>query len=193
MLSLAGSLLHAGQRHRGVSQRQLAREAGVSAPGLSDIAHGRKDITVLRLDRLLRHLGYQLTALPTRRATAAGAAHDIREHLASRDEQAALRDVWQLAADLHAVDPATRVALTVAPPVLTGDARFDALLAGVVDHVLSSDRLPVPLWVHESSRAVPTPWDVEPVPALRGRARALTPDGLVRHGVYLDPSELVNL
>jgi transcriptional regulator with XRE-family HTH domain len=193
IMTLAGALLESGRRYRGISRHQLAREAGGSAAGLVEVAHGRKDATADRLDNLLRLLGYQLATLPTRRATAAATAELVRELLVRDDEANALRVVWQLADDLVKVEPALRVALAVTPPATTDDARFDALLAAVVDHVLVSARLPRPGWLDEPTRSLAEPWDVESVPALRAAARAVTPKAISKHGVFLDPSELVNL
>jgi hypothetical protein len=62
-----------------------------------------------------------------------------------------------------------------------------------VDHLLGAVRLPVPVWVSDPSRVLATPWDVEPVPALHQRARERTPPRIAKHGVFLDPVELVNL
>ena len=192
MGSLAADLLESSRLAAGWSRRALASDAGASAPGLSEIAHGRQDATVSRLDGLIGHLGYQLTALPSRRLTAARAGEAVRARLSGGDEQNALRAVWQLAADIGDGDPALRVALCVAPPALCGDRRFDALLAAVVDHLLGAAGLPEPAWVSEPVRVLDQPWDVEPVPELRERARALTPPRITAHGVYLDPDELVN-
>jgi transcriptional regulator with XRE-family HTH domain len=192
MSSLAADLLESSRLAAGWSRRALAASASASAPGLSEIAHGHQDATVARLDGLVRHLGYQLTALPTRRLTAARAGEVVRARLAENDTENALRAVWQLAADIGDGDPALRVALCVAPPAPTGDDRFDALLAAVVHHLLGAARLPVPAWVSDPSRVLRTPWDVEPVPSLRVRARELTPTRISGHGIFLDPDELVN-
>lgn len=191
-MATASELLESSRRATGLSRRELARRAGSSGPGLADVAHGRKDATVDRLDGLLSQLGYQVACLPTRRVTAAVAGEDVRERLERGDEANALRVVWQLAADLQEVEPALRVALMVAPPAPTGDARFDALLAGVGEYLLALDRLPVPSWVTRPDRVLAQSWDVEPVEALRAKARLATPRELRRHGVFLDPAELVN-
>jgi hypothetical protein len=153
---------------------------------------GNSDATTQRLDRLLSLLGYQLTVLPTRLGTAAAAAETSRRFVFLDNRDAAFRVALQLAHDLSEADPALRVALCVAPPASTGDERFDSLIAGVVDHLLSSDGLPVPTWVQEDSRRLSEPWDIEPVPSLQAAARSRTPEAFIRHGVYLDQDELVN-
>lgn len=189
-MSNAATLLRSARRYRGVSGRALARAAGASQPGLTNLEHGRTDATLGRLERLLRPLSYSLTALPTRLGTAAGAADRVRGFLESGHPDAALRVVWQLATDLEAADEALRVALCVTPPAPTSDPRFDALLAGVTEHALTG--LPRPTWLDEPWRTLAEPWDVEPVSSLRAAARAVTPDGIARHGVFLDSAELVN-
>ena len=142
--TIAGHLVRSARRYRGVSGRELARKAHASQAGLVEVERGPKDATTERLDRLLQALGYQVTTLPTRLGTAAQAAEQISEFLERGDQDGALRVIWQLAADLAAADPALRVALAVTPPAQTGDSRHDALLAGVVDHALSSAHLPRP-------------------------------------------------
>jgi transcriptional regulator with XRE-family HTH domain len=191
-MSIAADLVSSARRYHGLSGRSLARAAHASQAGLVDLENGAKDATTARLDRLLRPLGYQLAVLPTRLGTASAAALEIHSFLAARDDAGALRVVWQLASDLQSAEPALRVALCITPPASTGDARFDALLAGIVDHLLDNDDLPRPSWLSEPWRTLVEPWDVEPVPTLRARARQVTPPTLVSHGVYLDPAELVN-
>ena len=191
-MSVAGTLLSSARRYRGVSGRALARQTASSQAGLVGVENGTADATTGRLDRILRALDYQVVALPTRLGTASDAGEDIRRYLEVGNEDAAFRVVLQLASDLTRADPALRVALCVTPPAQTGSSRFDALLAGIVEWKLSTDDLPIPLWVGEHTRTLSEPWDVEPVPTLQEAARKRTPDALRRHGVYLDPAELVD-
>jgi hypothetical protein len=132
-------------------------------------------------------------ALPTRLRPASLAAADVSACLADGDTRSAFREILQLAADLQRADPATRVALAVSSPAGTGDPRYDALLASVVDVLLTRARLPRPSWLDEPGWSLAEPWDVEPVDALRAAARAVTPLAARRHGVYLDPIELDNV
>jgi len=192
-MGVAGLLLRTARQSRKLSTRALATVSGTSQPGISSVENGRADATATRLDKLLAPLDFQLSILPTRLRPAHLAADDIRGALARADERTALREVVQLSDDLQRADPATRVALVVAPPATTGQARYDALLAAVVDVILSRDGLPRPAWLDEPSRALGDPWDLEPVPALRAAARAVTPLAAVRHGIYLDPAELASV
>jgi len=191
-MSRAATLLSSARRYRGVSGRELARRTASSQAGLVGVENGSADATTERLDRILRTLGYQVITIPTRLGTASDAAEEARHFLAVGNEDAAFRVALQLVADLTRADEALRVALCVTPPALTGDSRFDALIAGIVDWELSKDALPIPLWVREDTRVLSEPWDVEPVPTLRESARLRTPEAFRRHGVYLAASELVD-
>lgn len=191
-MNLAGQLIGAARRYRGVSGRALASQTKSSQTALSELERGAEDATSERIERLLRALGYQLAMLPTRLTTAADAAEAIRACVLEADESRALRNIWQLADDLNDADPALRVALCITPPAPTTSQRFDALIAAVCEHLLVADNLPTPTWLDESWRTLKEPWDVDTVPALHERARARTPQAISRHGVYLDPRELAS-
>jgi transcriptional regulator with XRE-family HTH domain len=192
-MQFAGILLSAARHNQGVSTRTLAALAGASQPGIDAVERGHKDASTARLARLLTVLGYQLTVLPTRLSAAWRASDEIRHFLANQDPVGALRVIWQLAADLNAAEPPLRVALCVTPPPSTGDQRYDALIAAVVDHELTRDHLPRPRWLDEPWRTLDTPWDLEPVASLRPEARDATPPAIAARGIYLDAAELVNL
>ena len=62
--------------------------------------------------------------------------------------------------------------------------------AAIVDHWLTTDRLPLPEWVRTPQRTLTEPWHVEPLVSLRPAARKATPKAIARHGIYLAASEL---
>lgn len=186
----AAQILRAARTSRGISQRALARGAGVHQPGLAAVETGAEDATVGRLGRILNALDCQLTVLPSRRRPVWEAGDAVRRALDSGDERTAWREVIQLNDDLRSVDRATCVALAIAPPGPTGRPRFDALLAAVTDTVLVDARLPRPQWLDEEPWTLTEPWDVEEVPSLRAAARKATPAAVRRHGIYLDRAVL---
>lgn len=186
----AAGLLRSTRTSHGLSQRALATAAGVRQPGVAAVESGAEDATVTRLEHLLAELGSRLSVLPTRLRPVWAAGEDVRQALSRADERTAWREVIQLNDDLRAADRATRVALAVAPPGRTGDARFDALVAAVTDCALADGRLPRPAWLDEPAWSLTEPWDVEQVPALRDAAREATPPSIRRHGVYLDGAVL---
>lgn len=184
----AASILRAVRGATGLSQRALAALAGVQQPRIADIESGSHDTTISRLEQLLSRLDYQLSPLPTQTRPVWEAAEAVRTALQADDQAAAWRQIVQLADDLAREPGATRVALTVTPPSPTGSARFDALIAGVTEYRLRD--LPRPDWLGGPQYSLTEPWDVEPLPQLREKARRATPAEFIRHGVYLHAREL---
>jgi transcriptional regulator with XRE-family HTH domain len=192
-MNVAGSLLRTARHSRNLSTRGLAKLAHVNQPGITAVERGHEDATATRLEKLLAPLGCQLSLLPTRLRPVWKAADRVRAALDEGDTRTAQREVIQLSDDLQRAEPATRVALAIAPPTSTGNQRYDALIAAVVDLLLSRDNLPRPVWLDDDLRALSEPWDFEPVAKLREAARAATPEAVRRHGIYLDPAELVSI
>lgn len=92
----------------------------------------------------MRASGYGLTLLPGTGLDAISTAAHVTSALADGDEDAAYRFVIQRADDLAALHAAERVAASVAPPAPTGDARFDAFIAGIVETRLEAEATPPP-------------------------------------------------
>lgn len=189
----ASTLLRTARHARGVSQRGLARAAGVSQPGIATVESGAHDTTAHRLEMLLAALGHRLSVLPTRSRPVWQVAVDLRIALEVGDDRQAWREIIQCSDDLAREEPATRVALAVTQPLPVGDARYDVLLAAVTDHHLTRDALPRPAWLDLPDYRLTQPWDVEDVPSLRDQARRDTPSGIARHGVYLAAAELASV
>jgi transcriptional regulator with XRE-family HTH domain len=59
-----GRILKAARRAAGLSQRELARRAGVPQPAISRIESGIVSPTVATLERLLRQCGLELETVP---------------------------------------------------------------------------------------------------------------------------------
>lgn len=191
-MTTAVDLLAPALEASGMSRRALAQATGSSEAGLSDVWHGKKDVTVGRLDRLLQPLGYTLIAVPGWGKPLQWHTSAIAEHLARGDEANALRQVWQVALELTRADQATRVALAIAKPQSCGDVRFDALLAGTTEHLLAEAGLPIPVWLN-ARVPLDSEWDVEPVPGLRAEARRVTPEPLAARNVFIDPENFANV
>jgi len=142
---------------------------------------------------LLAATGHRLALLPTAARPAAEAAQAIAGHLRVLDEDRAFREVIQLSDDLGAAPADVRVALVVTPPPPTGDPRYDALLAGVVEEHLLRSRLPVPEWVRHPSRRLSQRWYVDDNPYTRALSDATALAGPLRHNVVLAASELASV
>ena len=173
----------------GLSQRALAERADDHQPNVAAIESGARDAYVSTVSRLIEAAGGRLVVLPTTTATVAEVAFEVALLIASRRARVAYRAVLGLHDDLVRADPALRVALCVTPPPLTGDHRFDALLAALVEHDLEQDGLPVPAWARDPGRDAGG-WWVEDLPELRAAVRKATPAAFARHGVWIDATEL---
>jgi transcriptional regulator with XRE-family HTH domain len=185
----AAQLLRQARRARAFSQRELARRGGVHQPAVAAVESGRREATVATLDRLLGAIGYGLIALPTRHSSVAAAAELIRGDLAAHEEETAFRRLLQINNDLAAEHDVIRVALCAAPAPPTGDDRFDAFVAALVEHHLERDGLPVPAWC-AAPPPLPEPWFVVDLPAFREDALVSSPPAFRRRNVYVNASEL---
>ncbi len=180
-------LVREARRGSGLSQRALAAKAGIHQPALADIERSAHDTRGDQLDRIVNAAGYRLAVLPTSAHSVADWADLVYQELRSSrgSEEVAFRALIGLSNDLLAVSKPLRVALCVTPPAPCGDPRFDAAIAAVVDHHLSSAHLPVPDWVRQPSRVLTEPWHVS-----RFAAPDSVPAAFRRHGVFLAGSEL---
>lgn len=184
------NLVRAVRRSAGLSVVACAAGAGIPHARLSEYEHGRHQPSVARLQALARAAGLRFVPVPVPSTvvTAAEAADEVYEVLRSgaiRAESRALRVVFQLHDDLAAAPSHVLPALVATPAPPTGDARFDALVAGVVEWHTRGRGLPVPPWVSEPERTVEPPWQPDP-----HTERSDAIDVLVRHGVILAASEL---
>ncbi|MDP3209428.1 MAG: XRE family transcriptional regulator, partial [Rhodoglobus sp.] len=98
------------------------------------------------LDRILRHTGSRLIAVPTTRTTASDASAEIAGALERGDVKEAFAVLVRYNDDLVAERGAGRLALALTPPVLTGRAEWDAAIAGVTEYRLNHTGIPLPDW-----------------------------------------------
>ncbi len=117
-------------------------------------------------------------------------AEAITVALARDDEPAALRCAVQLLDDLARVSAEQRPPLVRDEPPSTGDARWDALLAGVVELACHRHGLAVPGWTVAPERLLDRWWFAVPTPGLAASAFAEAPAALANRGVFLHASSL---
>ena len=189
----AGDLLRTAREAARLSQRALAAKAGVTQPAIAAVEGGAKGATVDRVAHLLADLSFRIAPIPSTRPAAWEVACDLRVRLSTGDEPGAFREIIQFNDDLAASPADIRVALCVTPPASTGSRVYDALVAAVVEYQLDSAGLPLPSWLEQVSRStLDEPWDAEPVPSLREKARLATPPAFARRGVFVTRDELVS-
>jgi len=186
----AAALLNRARENAQLTQDQLGRRAGTSQPNIARTERGHSDVLAGTLDRWLHAAGHRLILIPSSRSTAADAAESALSSLGESNDERAYRSVIQLADDLAAEHGAERVALAVSPPRSTGDARYDAFIAGVVEYRLSEESLPLPTWLTTAPR-LDAPWHVDP--SNDPDAIGATPAALRSRGVIIGDYELASV
>jgi hypothetical protein len=146
------------------------------------------DVHTDTLAHLLRVLRHRLIAVPTERTPVAEHALAIRQFVTEDRSDLAFRVAIQLADDLAAVHGVERVVLAAAAPPPTTNARFDALVAGITEHRLDQETLPLPQWLHMDT-TLEEPWVVSPHLTVAD-TEYTTPKPLRRRRVYIDASDL---
>ena len=78
-----------------------------------------------------------------------------------------------------------RAALVRVRPPSTGDLRYDALLAALVEHVCVRTGTLIPAWVEDPDRFLDTWWFVSGLRVLHASALAESPISFARRGVFI--------
>ncbi len=172
-----------------LTQSALAQRAGVHQPSIARVESGQRDLAVGTMDRLAFAGGCSVAVLPTTVPSVATSAIALTESITAGDEDLAYRIVIQIADDLASVDPAVRVALSCLRPGACGDPRFDAFVAGVVEHRLVEVSAPVPGWLSDVP-VLDEAWVVDPDDV--GDALDGTPPALRSRGVVIGEWELMS-
>ena len=190
MSQVAAQLLRTARRSCGLSQRALTGRARVGGSAVADVERSAHDPGTGALEHLLEATGHRLCALPTTSYPVAVWADSIYRELRSErsSHKVAFRALIGLSDELAAATKPLRVALCVAVPAPCGDERYDAAIAGLVEHYLTKDRLPVPDWVYEPGRTLAEPWEATPY-----TERSEVPKALARHGVWLSEADLASV
>lgn len=187
-------LIQGPRQAAGLSQRRLAVLARVPQPSIAELESGAQaDVTVGLLGRLLEQCGAQLIAIPTTTPSVAAAGSALRRAVREGHAGLLFRQLIQVNDDLASEPPATRLALCLTPPPLTGDRGVDAFLAAVVEFRLRKDRLPIPEWTSLPERFCDPAWDVAGIPSLAHDVLGSTPSSFKRHGVLIAEEDLISV
>jgi transcriptional regulator with XRE-family HTH domain len=203
-MASAGELLRSAREIAGMSQAAVARRAGTSQATLSAYEHGRKDPRAATLLRLLAACGVRVSLEPPpatirehlrstgwqRTGPVPTAAHAASRILSGTDGWVAVRELIDTINLLVAVGDLAGVAdLLADEPPPTGSPRFDALLAGLVEHVAQAHDLDRPPWTTDPRRFLEE-WWFPHRRAFDALALRDSPAAFRRRGVFLHPSTL---
>lgn len=190
-----GASVRTSRRAQGLTQAQLADQAGVGRQWLVALEKGHERAELAKVLAVLSALGLVTAArrdspAPPRRTwlTATDAAEAIREELERGDTDFALRLLARALNDFRALtDPAERDAFLAEPPS-TGDHRWDTLLAVTVGRVCRQASVTPPEWTR--ARPLTSWWFPVFDPLLTARTIQRTPADLAAKGIWLDERAL---
>jgi transcriptional regulator with XRE-family HTH domain len=183
----AAALVRQAREGAGLSRRALAARAGVPASTVSRIEDGSSDPTLTMLARLIaasgRHLSVTVDSQPSR---STGLAIEALTDAYIPDPKGRKVDWTRLRGFLDQIRMHSELAADAieAPPARTGDAAFDALLAGIAEKIADDAGIPRPRWTRSVPPA-PAPWTAPGTPRRIAQARAQTPTQLAARNIYL--------
>lgn len=113
--------------------------------------------------------------------------------LGERDGHGALRWVAEFVWDVDHCAPEQRPALLAPRPSGTGEAAWDAMLAGVVEMLASRHGIAIPAWTVEPDRFLATWWFFSDRPAWMVAAFQEAPPQLSGRGVFVSARALASV
>ncbi|HUY05640.1 MAG TPA: helix-turn-helix transcriptional regulator [Acidimicrobiales bacterium] len=198
-MTTASSVIQNLRKTNGFTLRSLAKRAGTSSATLSNYELGIKEPRLSTLERLVEAGGSKLLVeiIPATingrwsdaRVSAAKCSLQVADALQKNKEEIAFRVCLELTDDLKSVTPYRLAQLTMDAPSLSGDSRYDALIAAIVEDVCVNAGAPTPPWVYEDTRTTER-WYVTDIESLHEDADRETPPIYRRHGVYILADEL---
>ena len=188
-MEIAG-LIKGARRAAGITQAELARRASTTQPAVTAYESGARVPSVSTLRRLLNACDHdlELVARPRVRRGAmplSGLAPAMTADLREGRERDAIRLLFGFADDFRGSSRPGKIELLREEPPPTGDARFDAALAGTAELFAREAEIAAPRWVEEPNRFVEPWWFVASKPELDAYVFAHTPAVFARHGVFI--------
>jgi hypothetical protein len=120
--------------------------------------------------------------------TLADLARHIAEALAS--EARVRRLVLEFLTESKGAAPTQRQSLLDAVPEPTGDARWDAFLGALAEHLAFHDALDCPEWARRKDRFLDRAWFLSNTPTGRAEAIVSAPASFMRRGVFIERRDL---
>jgi transcriptional regulator with XRE-family HTH domain len=184
------TLIRTARHAAGITQVELAARAGTTQPAVASYESGTKKPNLATLSRLLDGCEHDIEVLARPRVrrgavSLAALSPTISEDLSDNRESDALRLLFGFADDFGGSSRPGRIALIAEEPPPTGDARFDAALAGMAEFFAAESGIAAPPWVDGAGRFLEPWWFVASRPAFEAYTLANTPALFARHGVFM--------
>jgi transcriptional regulator with XRE-family HTH domain len=187
----AAVVIKAARRRAGLTQKELAGRSATTQSAIAAYEGGAKQPSMVTLNRLVAGAGCSIAwYLGPVKSVVHSTVEAIARSLHGDDEHEALRlaaDLWTGLASL----PASEVAADIeVDPGSTGDRRWDALVAGVVERAAHVARIRTPMWTASEARFLDEWWFLTPYRSLHASALVGTPAELANRGVFVHESSL---
>jgi hypothetical protein len=115
---------------------------------------------------------------------------EVKRSLLRKDESEALRLCFHFVEVYDRASPAERERIVLSEPDLTGDERFDALAAAIVEFCCARQMARAPQWVESPHRFLDRWWFVSGMRSLHANAIAHSPISFARRGVFITENAL---
>ncbi|MHB1533317.1 MAG: hypothetical protein ACYC1D_01640 [Acidimicrobiales bacterium] len=112
-------------------------------------------------------------------------AGKIAAALAGGEDGEPWRWLLQFVDDFRGSSSAGRAILVEAVPPVTGDRRYDAAIAALVEHLCAGAGMVAPAWTGDPERFAEPWWFVAGLPGYRAAALRDSPISFKRHGVFV--------
>ena len=187
----AGVVIRAARRRAGLTQKELARRSATTQSAVAAYEGGAKQPSVATLNRLVAAADCAVAwSLGPARSLVHATVDAIAHSLHAGGEQEALRLAADLWTELASMPTPTVTMEIEADPGSTGDRRWDALVAGLVERVAHLAGLRTPVWTASAERFLDAWWFLTPYRSLHASALVDTPAELANRGVFVHESSL---
>lgn len=183
-------LIRDARRSADLTQLAVAERAGTTQPAVAAYESGSRTPSLATLERLVGACEHDIELLVHARVrrgatSLAGLSPAIERDLHDGLDQDALRLLFGFADDFRGSSRPGASELISEEPAPTGDARFDAALAGVAEFFAAERGIAAPAWVEGPQRFVEPLWFVASRPEFHAYTLANTPGLFLRHGVLI--------
>jgi len=122
--------------------------------------------------------------------TIAEVAVEVAGCLAEHDEASAIRLAFRFVEQFDRADESERRRMVEVAPPPTGDFRYDALMAAVVEYSCVRHGISPPPWVNDPNRFLDEWWFVSGMRTLHANAVVHSPVSFKRRGVFVTEDAL---